>query len=395
MSTIEELEEKECCGCFSCFQKCPTNAISMIESDEGFLYPLIDKEKCINCGLCSKVCPQLKIIEKKKNYPKAYAMRNQNERDLKESSSGGIFSVIANYVLENGGVVFGASYDDDLNIKHIKVEDRDKLKLLRGSKYVQSSIGNTYKEAENEMKLGKMVFFTGTPCQIAGLNSFLMRDYDNLITADLVCHGVPSQKLFHTYLKYLSSKFGSKVLEYNFRSKEKKGWGLVTKVVTEDGKSRFIEPDFDPYYSNFLESNTYRESCYNCHYTNVNRVSNITLADYWGVNGIHPEFYNEEGNSLVLINDIKGDELFKKISDKIEYIETDIKIAAHYNKNLVEPSHRSDIRNNIYNGIDSKVPEKFIKNNLKTKFTIKKFLKSIIPTSVKKKLKKLKGIIKK
>lgn len=395
MSTIEELERKECCGCSSCIQKCPTNAISMVANKEGFLYPIIDKEKCINCGLCARVCPQLKNMEKNEDiYPKAYAMRNHNKNDLKKSSSGGIFSVIAKYVIENNGVVFGAAYNDDLDVNHIKVENERDLNLLRSSKYVQSNINNTYKEAEKELKLGKIVFFTGTPCQIAGLKAFLVNDYDNLITADLVCHGVPSQKLFHTYIDYLSKKFGSKVLKYNFRSKEKKGWGLVSKVETEDGKIRFIEPDFDPYYSNFLESNTYRESCYVCHYTNCNRVSNITLADYWGVNGIHPKFYNEDGNSLILINDFKGEQLLKTILNKVESIETDISLAVKHNNNLVKPSHRSSIRNEIYNGIYDKSPEEFIKDNLKVKITLKKILKTIIPIGIKKKMKRLKGFIK-
>lgn len=220
MSTIEELEKKECCGCSSCAQKCPTGAISMIENEEGFLYPSIDKEKCINCGLCSKVCPQLKTIEKKEDYPKAYAMRNQNLNDLKESSSGGIFSVIANYVLENGGVVFGAQYTDDFKVEHVGVENKDKLNLLRKSKYVQSDINSTYKEVESNLKKGKMVLFTGTPCQVYGLKSYLMVEYENLILCDLICHGVPSPKAFQKYLGEFEKK-NKKVISYDFRTKDK------------------------------------------------------------------------------------------------------------------------------------------------------------------------------
>ena len=288
---MNNLPTKNCTGCSACLQKCPKQCISMIANEEGFLYPVIDEKKCINCGLCTKVCPQLKKIkEESTEYPKAYAMRNKNTEELKQSSSGGIFKVLANYVLENDGVVFGVAYDENLNVNHIKVKDKEKLKLLQGSKYVQSNINNTYKEAEKELKKNKIVLFSGTPCQIAGLNSFLMKYYDNLITCDLVCHGVPSQKLFKKYIEFLSEKFKSKVVKYNFRSKNKKGWGLVSQVETKDGKIRFVEPDFDPYYSNFLSSNTYRESCYKCYYSNCNRVSNITLADYWGINRIHPKF---------------------------------------------------------------------------------------------------------
>ena len=395
MDTIEIVKKNECCGCGSCVQKCPKQAISMVEDEEGFLYPQINNERCINCGLCSKVCPQLKKNKEIDNeYPKAFAMRSKNNEELSKSSSGGIFSVIADYVFENDGVVFGAAYDDELNVNHIKADSRIELEPLRSSKFVQSNIGDTYKETETLLKEGRIVFFTGTPCQIAGLNSFLIKEYDNLITCDLVCHGVPSQKLFHTYIEYLSKKFNSRVVKYNFRSKEKNGWGLFSKVETEDGKIRYINPDFDPYYSNFLESTIYRLNCYQCHYTTYNRVSNITLADYWGISGIHPSFYREEGNSLILINDKKGEQIFEKITDKIEYIQTDLEKAANHNKNLIRPSKYSNERQKIYLGIYEKNPEQYIKENLKVKLTGKKIIKSIIPNKMQKNLKKMRGMIK-
>ncbi|HJJ11534.1 MAG TPA: Coenzyme F420 hydrogenase/dehydrogenase, beta subunit C-terminal domain [Clostridiaceae bacterium] len=395
MDTIEFVKKNDCCGCGSCVQKCPKQAISMVENEEGFLYPQINKEKCVDCGLCSKVCPQLKSLKMvDKEYPKTYAMRNRNNEDLSKSSSGGIFSVIADYVFENDGVVFGAAYDDKLNVNHIKAENQQELEALRSSKYVQSNIGETYKGAEKLLKEGRIVLFTGTPCQIAGLNSYLIKKYKNLITCDLVCHGVPSQKLFHTYIEYLSRKFNSRVVKYNFRSKDKNGWGLFTKVETEDGKIRYIKPDFDPYYSNFLESTTYRLNCYQCHYTSCNRVSNITLADYWGISGIHPDFYKEEGNSLILINDKKGEQIFEKIADKIEYIQTDLEKAANHNKNLVRPSKYSNERQKIYIGIYEKSPEQYIKENLKVKLTGKKMIKSIIPNKMQKILKKMRGMVK-
>lgn len=397
MNTIEELDKKECCGCSSCVQKCPASAISMVSNEEGFLYPLIDKEKCINCGLCSKVCPQLKEIKKQEEeYPKAYAMYNKNEEELLKSSSGGIFSCLANYVLENGGAVFGAAYDDELNVNHIKIESKEDLNKLRSSKYVQSNINNTYKEAEKLLKENRMVLFSGTPCQISGLNSFLLKKYDNLITCDLVCHGVPSNKLFKKYLNYLGEKFGSKVVEYNFRSKEKKGWGLVSKIVTEDGKIRFVEPDFDPYYSNFLKSNIYRESCYNCHYTNYNRVSDITLADYWGISAIHPEFYSKNGRSLILINNKKAEDLIQIFSsdNKLEKLDTDINFASSKNQNLKQPSNRNKVRDTIYKNIDSKDDFSYIKEDLKVEYSLKKVVKSLIPTRLKNFLKKLRGKLK-
>lgn len=395
MSTIEILDKNECCGCSSCVQKCPKNAITMIEDEEGFLYPIIDKEKCIDCGLCSKVCPQLKQLKKKEeNYPKTYAMYNKNFEELLKSSSGGVFSVIANYVLQNDGVVFGAAYDNNLNVNHIKVDNKTELEKLRSSKYVQSNIGNTFKETEEYLKNGKLVLFTGTPCQIEGLNSYLMKSYDNLITCDLVCHGVPSPKLFKVYLEYLSKKFKSQVKAYNFRSKIKYGWGLFTEVITKDNKKHYVKSDFDPYYSNFLECNTYRENCYKCHYTNYNRVSNLTLADYWGVSSIHPKFYSEKGISLILVNNKKGEDILNKILPNIEKMDTNLDYAASKNKNLIRPSHRPEIRDTIYNEIYSKETSKFIKENLKVKVTLKKVIKLCIPVKLQNCLKKMRGMIK-
>lgn len=395
MDTIEIVKKDDCCGCASCVQRCPRQAISMLENEEGFLYPNIDKEKCVNCGLCSRVCPQLKNMKKNSNgYPKAYAMRNKNSDVLLKSSSGGIFSVIADFVLENNGVVFGATYDKNLNVNHVIAENQEDLEQLRGSKYVQSNIGETYKETENLLKKDRIVFFTGTPCQIAGLHSFLMKEYENLITCDLICHGVPSQKLFQMYIKYLSKKLNSRVIRYNFRAKGKNGWGLSGRVETENGKIKYIKPDFDPYYSNFLEGTIYRKNCYKCHYANCNRVADITLADYWGISGIHPDFYKEDGNSLILINSLKGEMILEKISSKIEYIQTDLYKAACHNKNLVQPSKYQNERKNIYDGICEKNPEKFIKENLKVKLTWKKILKAIIPDRIQKKLKKMRGLVK-
>lgn len=393
MQTIKILEKDECCGCSSCSQKCPKNAIKMIKNNEGFLYPEIDENLCVNCGLCVKACPQLvNNKEKADDYPKAYAMRNLNDNELKDSSSGGIFTAVSNYVLKNNGVVFGAAFDETLKVNHVMIDNTDDLNKLRGSKYVQSNINNTYMLAEKELNKNRTVLFSGTPCQIAGLKSYLMREYDNLITADLVCHGVPSQEMFNVYIEYLSLKFKSKVVNYNFRSKEKNGWGLTAMVETEDGKIRYIEAFTDPYYINFLDSHTYRESCYKCRYANLNRVSDITLADYWGIKDVHPEFYKKSGNSLILINTKKGKDLIEKISEYIDMIETDLNIASSYNTNLTQPSCRGKKRDHIYDSINENDCRKFVKGNL-TIPIIKRF-KAMLPPKLKEVLKKFKSYIK-
>jgi len=391
MNTIEILDIKDCCGCSSCAQKCPKGAITMVENNEGFLYPKLDKNKCIKCGLCSKACPQLKkIIENKGNiYPKAYGMYIKDEDTLNKSSSGGVFSAIANYILENDGVVFGAAYNKDLSVNHTKVEKKEDLYKLRTSKYVQSNINGVYKEIEELLKRDIKVFFVGTPCQVAGLKAFLGKEYNNLLTSDLVCHGVPSQKLFLTYIDYLSNKYKSKITEFNFRSKKTKGWGITGEVSTKSGKKKFIDTSFDPYYTSFFEAATYRESCYICHYSNINRVSDITLADYWGIEKIHPDFYNQNGNSLILVNTVKGDNIIHEINKKVNYVETDIDFAIENNYNLHHQSNRPNKRNYIYNGITELSSKDYIKKNLKVKITPIKLLKIIIPNKVKKKIKTL------
>lgn len=382
--TIKKLDKKECCGCSACMQKCPTKAISMVEDKEGFLYPVIDKNRCIKCGLCVNICPQLSYKQvENEGFPKAYACYNKNTDALSKSSSGGIFSVIADCVLNKNGVVVGAAFDENLILHHIAINSKEDLYKLRGSKYLQSDINEMYKKTEEELKNNKTVLFTGTPCQIAGLKTYLIKDYDNLITADLVCHGVPSQKIFSKYVEYLENKYKSKIKSFNFRSKEKRGWGLTARIKTENGKIIDKNSSFDPYYNAFLQCETYRESCYQCKYTSYYRASDITMADYWGILSVHPEFYSEKGVSLILINTEKGKRIFDIISDRINYIKTDIDKASQKNMNLRHPSNRPDKRNYVYKNIDEKSCNKFVKENLKIKIKPKSLLKSLIPYKVK------------
>ena len=389
-NSIKDMAKNKCCGCGACVQKCPKNAITLVEDEEGFFYPTINIKKCINCGLCKKVCPFINYNEnEKKGFPKAYAMKNKNKKDLLKSSSGGIFSVLAKYVLNQNGVVFGAAYDSKKRVNHIYIEDEKDLYKLQGSKYVQSNILNTFVETKRFLDSNRLVLFSGTPCQIKGLKNFLSKEYDNLITCDLVCHGVPSQKLFLKYLSYLSKKNNKNIKSYEFRNKEKKGWGLTAKVVLENSRSKFINSDFDPYYSNFLDCNTYRESCYNCKFASTIRTSDITLADYWGVLSIHNNFYDKNGVSLVLVNTTKGLELLDSFKEKVEFIETNLDYAISKNKNLKQPSVRPAKRDNIYKNIDILNNDNYIKSELPYKITIKKIVKLFIQKKKKKILAKV------
>lgn len=375
-----------CCGCGNCYLKCPKKAIKFETNKEGFKYPIIDEKKCIGCGLCQKVCPILanKTVSTE-NFPKSFAVKNKNIELLKNSSSGGFFSGVALNVLKSNGVVYGSSYDENLNVKHIRINKISELNKIQGSKYVQSDLENIFLSVKNDLNNEKQVLFSGTPCQVSALKIFLNKEYDNLLTCDLVCHGVPSQKIFSKYIEYLEKKYKSKVLSYDFRNKEKKGWGLTAKVIFSNGKIKYINSDFDPYYENFLNCNIYRESCYNCKFANKYRISDFTMADYWGVLSVHNDFYDENGVSLILVNNQKAYDWLMKNQKLFDILDTDFNLAVKKNQNVIKPSSRPLIRNVIYNEIDS---SNYVKKNLKVKFKLKKFLKIMFPNKLKKVIKK-------
>lgn len=386
MNNIMQLG-KSCCGCSGCEQMCPKNCISMKPDHEGFLYPEVDESICIECGICIKHCPILTDVSRC-NIPKVYAAKYKDRGSTFKSTSGGLFIPIAKSVLSMGGVVFGCAYDENLVAKHIKVETEDELYRLQSSKYVQSDTREIYKQVKTELQNGKEVLFSGTGCQAAGLRSFLGKDYGNLLITDIVCHGVPSPKLFKNYIDYMGKKLGGTLTSYNFRSKEKRGWDLYYKA--ENGqKSKSDYGFFDPYYSAFLYCKTYRESCYECKFANKNRVSDITLADYWGIQKFHPEFFDENGVSLVLVNTEKGKKYLEKIKDKLEIIESDYDKASVMNANLVHPSKRPSCRDSIYDGFDCGNFETYAKTKLAFKINPKTKIKKMIPLGVKRFLRKL------
>ena len=387
MDTIEVLDKNECCGCSSCYQKCPQNAIEMKEDEEGFFYPVIDKDKCINCGLCYHVCPQLKKVKKiEDGYPKAYAMYNKEQQIQLKSSSGGIFTELANYTFQDNGVVFGAAYNEKFKVNHIAILKKSEINKLRKSKYVQSNIKNTYKLAEKYLYEGKKVLFTGTPCQIMGLKEYLGKEYDNLITCDLVCHGVPSQKAFDQYLNFLTKKNKNPIVNYDFRSKDIKDCEKIGKVTFKNRKVKFLKIGLDCYYSNFLEGNIFRESCYNCRYSNLNRVGDITIGDYLGALQIQSDAYSSRGTSLCIINSKKGQLVFNNIRNRFNVFDTTLEKISKYNSNLNHAIKRPTCRDIIYKNIDD---EKVFYDDLKNNMKIINKIKSYIPVRLKFFLKKI------
>lgn len=374
-----------------CMEVCPKKAITLVENEEGFLEFKIDKNKCIDCGICVKKCPQLNEY-KKRDYieQKFYAAHIKNQDEILKSTSGGIFPIIAKKVSEKDNyVIFGCEYDENFVARHNYIEDIKDLYKFRGSKYVQSDTRLIYNKVKEKLEDGKNVLFTGTPCQVSALYSYLNNKvYKNLYTIDLVCHGVPSPLLFKKYLQYLEKRNNGKIEEYEFRNKDKKNWELLC-FYKINNKKIYKNDSIDPYYSNFIKGNTYRESCYECKYAQKERIGDITLADFWGIEKEHPEIYSKLGNSAVIVNTKKGEELFNLIKDNIDYVESNYNKVSKQNHNLKHPTNRPEIRNNIYKDIKDKDFEQIIKENLKFKITTTNFIKSLIPVNVKNKIKEV------
>ncbi len=396
MNTYLISKQKEyCSGCRACEQICPKGCINMVEDEEGFFYPNIDKEKCVNCGKCTNTCPINKDTINGLNLeePIVYAAWHRNNEILSNSSSGGVFSALAQGVLNKNGVVFGCSLDENMVAKHIPIEGEDNLYKLRGSKYVQSDTGNTYTEVECLLKDRRHVIYTGTPCQIAGLKSFLGHDYENLVTVDLICHGVPSPRVFADYLKYLENKHKAKVADFKFRDKCKYGWGgygFKYKIVKNSKiYNGSVFGNLSPYGYAFFNNYLQRPICYNCPYTSTKREGDITLADFWGVEKFHPEINANKGISLAIINTKKGEMFFNYLDEKIYKVISTMENGKCKNNHLERPSNKPEIRDSIYTEINKLGFEEVAKRYFAPKNIMLVKMKSMIPMELKRKIRKV------
>lgn len=363
---IEIKQKQNCCGCQACYNICPKGAIRMKEDEYGFKYPEVDREKCVECGLCDKVCPIInsKKIDKVQRY--AYACINKNEDIRKQSSSGGIFTLLAQSILLKNGVIFGAAFDENNNVKHICVEKEEDLYKLRGSKYIQSDINKTYKQAEEKLKDGHVVLFTGTPCQIQGLKAFLNKQYAKLYTADIICHGVPSPKVWNRYKSEIEKNNNSQIEKVTFRDKST-GWHTYSFNAKFKSSDKFIEKfNNNNYMKVFLNDLSLRDSCYDCKFKGEkNRASDITLADFWGVEKVLPNMDDNKGTSLVIINSQAGENLFNMIKENIIYQKVDltqaIKYNPSYNISAKKPKCREQFMDDINNMNFKNLSKKYIK----------------------------------
>lgn len=333
-----------CTGCSACANACAHGAISMIPDAEGFVMPQIDEEMCVECHLCEKSCPIVTpIIEKNTGAPRAYAMWSLADRRV--SSSGGAFSAFARMVLKNDGVVFGAAFDENLVCHHVKIESLEGLASLRGSKYVQSSVGMALREVRKELREGRSVLFCGTPCQIAGLKSFLRKDYEKLLLLDLACHGVPSNTVFQAYVKKISARFAGQLDGFEFRRRD--GWGFAPSVSLR-GKLTPIYGVDSLYMSAFDKNAIFRKSCYSCPFACLPRVGDCTLADFWGI-GRHGRVFEHsvmKGVSLVLVNNERGQRFVNELSD-VFVEERELDEALVENHNIIHPSAVYPMRDEV------------------------------------------------
>lgn len=398
MDTNELWDELECCcGCGACAAKCPRSAISMVESPEGFVYPRIDNSLCVDCGLCRKACGFQKLSAQESLGP-WYAASYRG--DFSQSTSAGAFYGLAVSVLSLGGVVFGAAYSRDgkgLHVRHVMAKDVRELRALQGSKYVQSDAGSSFSEVERQLNSGRTVLFSGTPCQIAGLRGYLGRDWPNLITVDLICHGVPSEAMFRALVDTLESRYGMQVADFCFRCK-REGWGhsllllrlckLCADGSADDNELVVSAQDF-PYYDLFLNLKTLRNSCYSCPFAGPVRPGDFTVGDFWGVSENCPpviedgRFDASKGISCLLVNTERGRLVAEKLCGTLDLLEVSFADIAKGNEQLRHPSElpvdRSAYLLAFRDGGWSAVEGLWYRRERGLKYRVKQIAKHLVP----------------
>jgi len=352
---IELYERSEdCCGCTACMSICPKDAITMAADKEGFLYPQIDEALCIECDLCTQVCAFHDNYRISDNYdqPKVYAAKHRSDEVRMNSSSGGLFTAISDFILERNGVVYGAAFSKDFEARHQKAETVEERDTFRGSKYVQSNLLGIYKEVKTELRKGKTVLFTGTPCQNAGLRSFLNKQYERLYLCDIVCHGTPSPLLWRNYVGFIEKRVKAKVSRYSFRYK-RVGWrGYNVYVLLDNGQIKVNTSELLTYAKLFSSDLALRPSCHNCKFCNFNRPSDITIADFWGIEKSMPDFDDNKGVSLVLVSSAKGEALLNGIQESIVARQSSIQDCLQHN--LLAPTVPSPNREQFWREYETK-----------------------------------------
>ncbi len=340
-------DKRNCCGCGACTNACPKQCISMQYDKEGFLYPLIDKDRCVNCGLCERVCPILNYAKPDVEITNAAVIQNRDTQVLKDSTSGGFFTEIANYVIDRNGIVFGVCLDDNYKVKHIYVDSKDDLYRFRNSKYVQSDVGNAYSEVKRLLDEGRLVCFSGTPCQIYALTKFLKNAYENLILVDIVCRAVPSPGVWDRYIKMKERELGH-LKSIRFRDKEF-GYQYSTMcLISDEGKWERGGIESDQWLRMFFSGMTIRPSCTSCVFRSPERISDFTIWDCYSIHRIEKSYDEDVGTTRVLLHTEKASAIMKEIKDKFIYKEIPYKIAIKGCNELTESPKQNSLREEFF-----------------------------------------------
>lgn len=389
-----------CCACTACASICPKAAITMVPDENGFVYPVVDESKCVRCGLCEQVCAYRNDVPPVSQKKVSVAVSACT--DVRESASGGLFAAFAQAVIDQGGAVYGCAmiYEKgQLWPRHICVTERRDLIRLMGSKYVQSDLTGMYPDVRRRLAEGQAVLFSGTPCQVAGLKGFLRKEYENLFTVDIICHGVPGGKLFRDYISFEEKKRSAKITSFRFRDKSQ-GWKLHGAMTLDSGETVYFEPEESSYYQMFLNSYTYRENCYSCPYASDHRPGDVTIGDYWCVELVHPELLRENGGQLdhesgtscLIVNNERGEQLLRQFGQGIVRWPSTYENAAKYNRQLTAPSSLKPERETVlamaresYETVDA-----WYQRRLR-KIKMKRAVRRAVPRPVKKLLRKLLG----
>lgn len=372
----------DCCGCTACASICKYNAITMETDEEGFLYPLINSERCTDCGICEKVCPIIHYdtLKDTPQTPLVIALHNNNEEIWESSSSGGAFAEFVSHTIQSNGIVFGAVFDKNFKVIHKKATNISEALKFRGSKYVQSDLTNIFQEIKHELNQGKEVLFSGTPCQVNGLKRYLRKDYANLFTIDILCHGVPSPKIFQEYINFIKQNTDFKLTDIFMKDKTF-GWGYQ-KVRLYFGKNA---SQFNTVLSNLWNKIYYshlatRPACHSCRFTNYRRPGDITIGDFWGIEKFHPNFTSTKGISLVLINSPQGITKWNIVKNNFTYIESNIHECQQPNllHPVIEPKNKEKFWNDYHNMPFAELMKKYY--NVTSKQLFNNRIKALLQT---------------
>lgn len=342
----------ECTGCMACYNSCPNGSIKMKMDFEGFMFPYVNKKTCIQCGKCRLVCPILQKKEEKGHTGQVFATYVgycTDEKIRRESSSGAVFPLAAGWCISKGGIVFGAKYDGT-KVMHSQAETMEEARLFKGSKYVQSDIGLTYRQTREALERKKYVLYTGLPCQIEGLKAYLQKEYEKLYTIDLICHGVGAPGVWEKYIKVFHR--GKKIKHIDFKNKDA-GWNREQLVIQYANGKEYRRFPLDDYYDYGFNKNIFlRSACYDCKFKGFNRKSDLTIGDAWGVEKYAPRFRDDKGCSLVFVHSQKGKEIFEEISKRMKYEAVEGKKAVAYNQRMISSVPKTSKRKEFYENLN-------------------------------------------